>query len=335
MAAFQQSQWMKGFLWPAGLIRTACPPDRAGINNPAIAEPVAWDRPAAPGPVIVAAPTATTGLRHDAVPRGHPVGLRDGVRVMPLAAFAQGGRAGSPTPRTRPDHVLIWITEGRAGVEFPDRRQALAGGDLLSVPSGTAFAVTPDRAARGHVVLIAARLAAEVVPRLPDRPAAARVGAHAAQLAATLHELSVEAPQADGKARSCLTTLLSLRVAQMVEDGAAGPPSPALADRPLVERFLDLARQTLGQAGTVADLAARLGSTAVLLDQACLAAQGKRAIDVIHDLRLDGAVRLLRDTSLPAQRIAADLGYASHAHFVRAFAAATGRRPDAFRAQSR
>lgn len=110
---------------------------------------------------------------------------------------------------------------------------------------------------------------------------------------------------------------------------------PVSPDHPLVERFLALARQSLGHGRTVADLAADLCTTAAALDQVCLATQGQRAIDMIHDLQIECAVHLLRHTMLPGHRIAADLGFSSHAHFVRAFAAATGRRPEVFRVQSR
>ena len=84
----------------------------------------------------------------------------------------------------------------------------------------------------------------------------------------------------------------------------------------------------------VAELAAELRTTTGALDRACLAARGKRAVELIHKLQLDRAIDLLRKSDLPTPRIAADLGYSGHAHFIRAFVAATGRTPDAFRAQS-
>lgn len=105
-------------------------------------------------------------------------------------------------------------------------------------------------------------------------------------------------------------------------------------DRALLDRFLAMAAARLDYRGSIADLAGEMGTTTAALDRACIAGRGRRAIEVIHDLRLERAVALLRKTDLGPARIAADLGYSSHAHFTRAFVAATGRTPENFRAQA-
>lgn len=118
-------------------------------------------------------------------------------------------------------------------------------------------------------------------------------------------------------------------------DHDAMPPQPrSCPDHTLIEQFLALAGQRLGSNGTVAELAAELHSTTGALDQACMVARGKRAVEVIHDLKLERAAALLRGTNRPTLHITADLGYSSHGHFIRAFVAATGRTLDRFRAQS-
>ncbi|WP_165455682.1 helix-turn-helix transcriptional regulator [Paracoccus subflavus] len=210
----------------------------------------------------------------------------------------------------------------------------LRAGELRYIPAGTAFATVPDAGVCGHVALIARRLADTAEPPLPCRAMTVRVGPHGDQIKATLQELAIEKSKANARALSCLINLLSLRLGLLSRGNAPGRAAPNPPDRPLVDRFLDLARQRLGSAQAVAELAADLHSTVALLDQACMAAHGKRAIELIHDLQLECAALLLRNTAQPTHRIAADLGYSSHAHFVRAFAAATGRRPDVFRAQS-
>lgn len=163
---------------------------------------------------------------------------------------------------------------------------------------------------------------------------AAHVGNHAAQLEATLREIGVETSTSDPGTLSCLVNLLSLRLRQLAPDRPDAASETGLPDRPLIDRFLALAQERLGACRSVAELAAELGSSTLLLDQACLAAHGKRAVELVHDLQLECAVRLLRETAHATQRIAAELGYSSHAHFTRAFVAATGRTPEAFRAQS-
>jgi AraC family transcriptional activator of pobA len=256
------------------------------------------------------------------------------MRLLPLQAFIWGSRAMPPQPRTRPDHTLIWVTEGRVQLDFPREHFILRTGDLRHIPPGTAFAAIPSAGARGHVALISAHLAADAEPPLPGRGMGAHVGHHAAQLEATLHELAVETADPDAPTLSCLMNLLSLRLGQLLPHRPAEDNEPAPPDLPLIERFLALADQRLGSARSVAELAAELHSTTGALDQACLAARGKRAVELIHQLQLERAADLLCNTDRPTMRIAADLGYSSHAHFIRAFVAATGRTPDAFRDQS-
>ena len=330
MSAFGHSQW-NGFPFSPSRIRAGRPVHDAKVTAPSIPEalPPAADRPAVP-----ALPSRPPAAITPALREGRPIGRQQGMRLLPLQAFIWGSRAMPPQPRTRPDHTLIWVTEGRVQLDFPRRQFILRAGDLRHIPPGTAFAAIPSAGARGHVALISPRLAADAEPPLPEGGMGAHVDQHAAQLEATLHELAVETADPDGPTLSCLMNLLSLRLGQLLPHRPAEAGEPAPPDLPLIERFLALADQRLGSVRTVAELAAELRTTTGALDQACLAARSKRAVELIHDLQLERATDLLRMTDRPTMRIAAELGYASHAHFIRAFVAATGRTPDAFRAQS-
>lgn len=332
MSAYEPSQW-GGFPFTQTRIRTDRRLSQVSVNDPGLqdaAEPAAVEpstAPVGPGQPLPAA------LRP--VMRGaRPIGRQDGVRLLPLEAFVWGNGASRHQVRTRPDHVLIWVTGGQAQLHFPRQSAEMQAGDLRHVPAGTAFAVRAGAATTGQVVLISARLAAEVDPPLPDMPSPVRVGGHAAQLETVLRELARESADPGRGALSCLMNLLSLRLGKLVSRPHP-EQTPAMPDHPLIDRFLVLAGQRLGSAGSVAELAAELGSSTAALDQACIATRGKRAIDLIHDLQLERAADLLRHTDRPILRIAADLGYSSHAHLARAFVAATGRTPEAFRAQSR
>ncbi|GGF59517.1 hypothetical protein GCM10011402_09440 [Paracoccus acridae] len=330
MSAFGHSRW-NGFPFSASRIRTGR--QDADVNAASIPDasaPLPTDRAAAPV-LPVASPAAMQPF-----PRGgRPIGRRQGIRLLPLAAFVWGNRAMPPQPRTRPDHVLIWVTDGRVQLDFPRAHFVLRAGDVRYIPAGTAFAAMPSAGSHGHVALISPSLAAGAEPPLPDRGLAAQAGSHAAQLEATLHELAVEAANPDAGTLSCLINLLALRLGQLQPGRAPDVPETTPPDLPLIERFVALARQRLGSTRSVPELAAELHSTTAVLDQACQSARGKRAVELIHDLQLESAADLLRNTDLPLSRIAADLGYSSQAHFIRAFVAATGRSPDAFRAQSR
>lgn len=334
MTAFDHGPWKNGIRCSP----TAPLARRALISGDVIAPHIADPSgliPIDPSFDVLDPACCAPAFRHFAQGDGRLTDRHPGIRVLPLQAFVWGKRAIAPQPRTRSDHVLIWVTHGDTLLAFPRNHLRLHAGDLRHIPAGTAFSAIPSAGSQGHVTLISARLASQAVPSLPQHGLAAHVGGHAAQLHATLQEFAAEMPDPDPGTLSCLMNLLAMRLRQLApaRPPEADPIGPS--DRPLIDRFQAMVRHRLGEVRSMAEIAADLHTTTVLLDQACLAAHGKRAIEVVHDLQLECAVTLLRETTRSTQRIAAELGYSSHAHFVRACVAATGRTPDAFRRQSR
>ncbi len=254
------------------------------------------------------------------------------VRVLPVETFVWGGRALPPTPRTRPDHALIWLTSGRMQLDFPRIHHKMRQGELRLVVAGTAFAALPLQSARGYVALIPQSIGTSSSTPFPANGLAGQVGQDGAALLVLLRRLADKACTPDRELTRSLISSLTARLEQL---DAATPEPPAILfpvhDRPLVERFIALARTRLSDCGPIAEMAQEMQTTTAALDRACLAARGKRAIELLHELRLERAVELLRGTSLPPSKIAAALGYSSHGHFTRAFAAATGRPPETFR----
>lgn len=275
----------------------------------------------------------------------------DGVRLVPLELLLPDGRSQALRRSARADHVLILLSHGQARVCYPWGGTILLADRLAFIPAGTPFRFALGAGVQGQAVLIAPQWFYAALPPLPGRPVVARAGSRTGPVRAALPHRAERSATRGAQDVSVLSGLLALarhehgppcpapahsaQACPVPACPAPARPAPTRADRNLVDRFLDLARGRLGSAETVAELAAHLGSRLAPLDQACLAVHGKRAIALVHGLQLEGAVRLLRDTNRPVHRIAADLGYSSHAHLIRAFAAATGRRPDMFRAQSR
>lgn len=255
-----------------------------------------------------------------------------GLRLLPLDSFVWGGR--DTQPRTRPDHVLIWVATGRMQVDLPRHRRVLREGDLWLIPAGTAFSTLPQPGASGHVALIPPSLAARADPPLPKDGMRAFVGHHAALLLARLRHLAACDPARPAAEQAVGISLLSQRLAMLDPDRprqqTIHTPTP---DRMLVERFVARVMQGIGDCASVADVARELGSSMTALDNACIAARGRRAVELVAQVRLEQAVQLLRNTATMPARIAVALGYSSHAHFTRAFVAATGRTPEIFRAQ--
>lgn len=342
MSVWDRSDWTKGFPFTP----TRLAPLGRGIRGQGgqidVNGPHLQTEGTAPMPVQraraadrVAVPQA---LSVRVAPASHRFGPRQAsLRLLPAGAFTWGGRAVPVQPRTRPDHVLIWVTEGRMRIDFPRSGGILAAGDVRFVPAGTAFAARPLDGAEGQVLLIAPELTAQVDPPLPRSVVAGCAGSGAALLSATLAELMAEAARSpDHRTLGCYLNMLSLRLSRLDPPrDHRTDPGAVHADRPLVDRFLALAAVEMGSCRTLADLAQDLGTTLTHLDHACIEARGHRAIDLLHELRVDRAAELLRHTDRPVPRLAQDLGYASHAHFTRAFAAATGRTPEAYRSQTR
>lgn len=344
MSMFGRTDWSQGFPFSATRLRDmvrAAPAGRAGITRAGIldeGQPLTLRQRAS------AAPAASLPLARGTMPDALTVRVapasrryaprRASLRLLPLGSFCWGSRSTPPQPRTRPDHVLIWVTSGRIRLDLPRKGFIMGAGEIRYLPAGTAFAALPQPGTEGYVLLLSPDMVCDLEPAMPGQPVAGTVEAQAEALLVNLQELVEEAARStDRKALICHLNMLSLRLSRLTPGRAAAPEEAAAPDQPLVERFLDLAAQDLSPCRTLADLAQDLGTTLTALDRACRAARGKRAVDLVNELRLERAAEMLRHSDAPSARIAQELGYCSQTHFARAFVAATGRTPDAFRAQ--
>lgn len=291
-------------------------------------------------PVAAAVPVSsavTPGSSRHGTPYVAP---GDGLRLIPLSSFHWGGalrgRNMPPAPRVRGDHVLILLKSGALQIEFPRNRHLLVPGRVAFIPAGTAFALNPGAELQGRALLLAPMHARGLPMSLPP-------GFRTGTLAAEDAPLIEPAMQALGAAqpRTCAgqaatasqMTLIAVALSRLDERaGIHGPrQSGILEARPLTERFLELAQAELSQNQTMADLARKLGHSLAHLDRACLQSRGRSALQLLYDLRLERAAQALRGSDMPTCDIAQELGYAGLGHFIRSFAAATGRSPEAYR----
>lgn len=328
---------------PSPLTAKAGPRERwrdAGVNLGVILEPSEQDPREVtelPESLRLARP-ARRPLRHDVVPVPPP---GDGLRLMPLAAFHWGGRergiGALPQPRLRGDHVLLHLHDGPLQIDFPRLQSRHIGETLAFLPAGTAFSMRPDAQLSGQALLIPHRLTAGLQLPLPQEfRSGAPHEADGPMLHQALRALAGGTPK-DKTARIamlCQIQLISvalsrLRFHRTEQADAIGSPAHS---RPLTEGFLSLAAQNLASGRTVSELAAALGCSLAVLDRACRQTRGRSALELTYELRMERAVTALRTTRTPIPQIAQDLGYASVGHFMRVFAEATGRTPEAFRA---
>ena len=325
MSVFSRKDWQDNFPFTRSILRdvpgqTATPRGigvlaGAGINEGGILD----------GHSQIPA-TTLTGIDPVPVSTREAAG-RDAIRLLPLEGFVWGGA--SLQPRTRSEHALIWVTDGRLRLDLPRQPGIMQAGDLRWIPAGTAFAATPLQAASGHVLLIRPEQMRDLAPRYQI---AASTGRHGPQMLTVLRNLELAARQ--GAALTRQLDLLMRVIGEMAPSHPVSAPDLTRSSGAgLVERFEGLAQGTFGPTVTVADLARMLGCGTAALDRAALDHRGKRAVDILNDIRLRQAITLLRETRLSVTQIAADTGFASHAHFARVLCAATGRRPETFRNQ--
>ena len=114
------------------------------------------------------------------------------------------------------------------------------------------------------------------------------------------------------------------------------PFSPAWnGTRTTVERALRLIGEGALDAGTVEDLAARLGVGARHLSRLFAVHVGASPLQTAQTLRIGRAKRLLDETALPVSEVAARAGFGSVRRLNAAFARLYGRPPSAIRRPAR
>ncbi|WP_282601673.1 AraC family transcriptional regulator [Paracoccus sp. PARArs4] len=340
MSVWDRTEWQGGFPFSPSRLRSQGS-GLSQVTEPAILDdgapqdrsPQPWESARRPGAIAI--PEALAIRATPAARRFAP--RRAGLRLVPLGAFAWGSRETPAHPRTRPEHVLLSVTAGAMRIDFPRDHLILEPGGLCFIPAGTAFAARPRRDADGRALLVSPEMCAEMDPAFPDRTLSGWLDHGAEALGVALQDMAEDAQGSpDRKTLTCHLNLLAVRLSRM--DTTRTRPdtvAPVAADRPLVDRFLSVAAADLGACRTLAEIAQDLGSTLTQLDRACQEARGRRAIDLINELRLERAAEMLRHTDRAPARIATDLGYATQTHMTRAFVAATGRTPETYRTQMR
>lgn len=301
----------------------------ASINADVILEPggtdprASWMPAPAPAatPVVTASGITGTGRLLPAAPARQLVALPVAGTVWSGPAPSRGAGA---LPRVRGDHLLILLQAGALTISFPRGAALLTGMRLVFVPAGTGFALRSLAEASGWLLLIPP----QVAPGFPDmfregRPEAGDLGPLCAHV-----EALAQGAASTGHLDALRDILLRMRPEDM-----RNPPDvmKLVAAGQLCTRFLSRLEAQPDTAGAIADHARALGCSLTELDRACLISRGRSALELIYRLRLDRAAELLRSTSWAPPRIAEDLGFASPAHFIRIFSAATGMSPDVFR----
>ncbi|MFO1106851.1 MAG: AraC family transcriptional regulator [Amaricoccus sp.] len=261
-----------------------------------------------------------------------------------LARFRRAGGAGTephgPQPRglqlfsycalSRERLVPVVLSHPLIGMVLGGRKEVWRGEDGQAMPPGTMFVLparvpfdiwnVPDAEGGSYQSLIL-EIRPEDVPDLPPPPRGSdlRVRLTPALVAAAVHAASA---LGDGAARA---TVRAARVRELLALLSTDPAAAPLFDRTLAGRVAQLLRGDLAYPWTASEVAARLALSESTLRRR-LAAEGTGFAALLRAERMQAArVRIAAGAGSQAAALA--VGYASRAHFARAYRAAFGENP--------
>jgi two-component system response regulator YesN len=98
-----------------------------------------------------------------------------------------------------------------------------------------------------------------------------------------------------------------------------------------IVRVAEYLREHYRESITIKELAERFYLNPVYLGQSFAVKYGVGIIDYVHDIRIEEAMRLLRETDQTSAAVAEALGYSSYQHFLKQFEKRTGVKPTEYK----
>ncbi|MFB2531898.1 AraC family transcriptional regulator [Paracoccus sp. p4-l81] len=252
-------------------------------------------------------------------------------RLASLTRLARGPKWRHESVRSLDRAVLYWFTRGQGRFNLAGTVQGYGAHHALILPAGTLHGFDLSAQTQGWMLTFPAGFAG-----LPDAPAHLRLPdlARQAELTQWIDRLGRELaePDSPGAARAadCLCGLIAVWLMRQTS-AAPAAPRPASAAERMAARFAAAMEQAFRTGQDVTDIATALGVSPAYLGRACRESCGRSAHDLLHERRLFEARRLLVDTDRAVGEVARAAGFQSAAYFTRAFVAATGQTPSAFR----
>lgn len=151
-------------------------------------------------------------------------------------------------------------------------------------------------------------------------------GVSAAHLAAYIVERHL------GRARAAKSLhIMIIDQAMAAEEPQPGMPLALATDDALVRKALLVMQQSIDAPLSIGRVVERLGTSRRKLERHFREALGMTPLEADRLIRIEQAKRLLHTTRRSATQIAADTGFCDLPHLIRAFRAAEGTTPEAFR----
>lgn len=236
---------------------------------------------------------------------------------------------------------LLLVQHGKVELHGEQSVQQLEAPAQVLVPPTCVHAFRFDSGAEGWVLSVAADLANNSRLRgflgglevLGASATATSLVAHSLvrqRLGWLFDDLAGRLGQGD-EAGPTLLAEVALILATALEACSGNRDQPGDGREPLVARFRALVERHYREHMSVADYAARLGTTASTLTRATRAHVGKPPAEIVNDRLILEARRNLAFSGASAAQIAYALGFADPAYFARFFKARTGQTTTAFR----
>jgi AraC-like DNA-binding protein len=240
---------------------------------------------------------------------------RDGTGLIELACGAR--------LRVMPDRVALVPARGADDVgALGDGSTAVASGDGV----GAAAAVRARVRVTYHAVDIFEHLRAPLIESLGlDDP----IRRDVVELA---DELVTPRPGRWGMVATLLRRIVMLLLRRCCARGTGELSAIAGLEDTRLGRALAAMHEHPERAYTLPELAEVAGMSRSVFAARFADAVARSPIEFLKTVRLTRAARLLADSDLPVKTIAAQVGYESRSSFTRAFSAAHGSSPTAFRA---
>lgn len=255
-------------------------------------------------------------------------------RLMTLAQWTRSTPWRATLPHSCEDQAFLWMTRGQGRCLIAGRRRGIGVHTALSIPAGSLFALQPSSQNSAQSFGLVCLLPARGPVFLPDEPHLLRITDQRAQTDMTqlLETMQREQNEAKPFMKDALTAqgeLLTvwLRRAMVAEENV----TPPTASQRLVDAYCALVERDHIHGLSMQDYARRLGVTPTHLTRVCKATTGMTALEILTGRVLYAARDLLETTRLPANQIAARLGFRSAAYFSRFIHNHTGHAPRALR----
>lgn len=257
---------------------------------------------------------------------------QDRLSVTTIGHSSNAGKWRTESLRAHQSPRLIVFTKGQGRITIAGRVRGFGPNNMVYVPAGTLYGIELGTTGFALVTAIPRAMAHE----WPDTPHHLRLRDVAAQkeLSQLLERLESELLSQETGARRAAHYRLALlsvffeRQLEKLED----LPEPNASEK-IVEAYTALIARDFRASKGVGSYAADLGVTPTHLSRACRATSGRSALDLLSDRKMFEARQMLRNSRQPVAEIAQSLGFNSAAYFTRAFQAAEGATPTAFRAR--